>query len=159
MDTNDYIGSFRNKGLICFEEITDYSLITDEKLKRKLKRKSPEEILSPPVEEIKKSKKLKKTEKKSNKSVSFKEEVTVLNENEPTAAAAVVVKKVNKTSNKKKKEPKKKLESDLITIKKIKKSNKTNSTSSLSMHIKATNNEVFDEEDFQKSKYINYYIS
>ena len=63
------------------------------------------------------------------------------------------------TSNKKKKEPKKKLESDLITIKKIKKSNKTNSTSSLSMHIKATNNEVFDEEDFQKSKYIKYYIN
>lgn len=151
MDTNDYIGSFRNKGLICFEEITDYSLITDEKLKRKLKRKIPEEIQSP-VEEIKKSKKLKKVDKKSNKSVSFKEEVTVLNENEPTAA--VVVKKV-KTTNKKKKEPKKKLESDLITIKKIKKSNKTNSTSSLSMHIKATNNEVFDEEDFQKSKYIN----
>ncbi len=151
MDTNDYIGSFRNKGLICFEEITDYSLITDEKLKRKLKRKIPEEIQSP-VEEIKKAKKLKKADKKSNKSVSFKEEVTVLNENEPTAA--VVVKKV-KTTNKKKKEPKKKLESDLITIKKIKKSNKTNSTSSLSMHIKATNNEVFDEEDFQKSKYIN----
>ena len=32
METTDYTGSFRNKGLICFEEITDYSLITDEKV-------------------------------------------------------------------------------------------------------------------------------
>jgi hypothetical protein len=40
METTDYMGSFRNKGLICFEEITDYSLITDEKVRKTISSSS-----------------------------------------------------------------------------------------------------------------------
>ena len=66
--------------------------------------------------------------------------------------STVLQDQVKKTVKKSKKEIKKpKLESDLLKIKKITKSNKSNSTSGLSMHVKETDDDLLDEEDFNQS--------
>lgn len=120
-------------------------------MKRKLKRKSPEH--SGEESELKKSPTKKKKLSKS-KSVSFNEEVTVLNEKQNIKtstqlldASKEAVKKAPKAKKPKKKEEKKKLESDKL---KLKKSNKANSTSRISLHADET--AEFDQDDFNKSK-------
>lgn len=117
---------------------------------QKLKRKSAD-VSNDEVKPEKKNSKKKKLSNTNTKSVSFNEQVEVLNAKKKKVST-VLQDQVKKTVKKSKKEIKKpKLESDLLKIKKITKSNKSNSTSGLSMHVKETDDDLLDEEDFNQS--------
>ncbi|CAF1032682.1 unnamed protein product [Brachionus calyciflorus] len=126
------------KGLISFEEITDYNLI-DEKQLRLKKRKNSESV--DPGVEAKKPKFLVKKNvdrKKTNKSkVKFSDEVTV-GEFDKSDKQEIKIKKVKKLKNSKSKKAKKN------------KSHNSNSTSRLNMFKTDEDTENnFDQEDFE----------
>ena len=130
--------------------ISKQKISIKKKLLQKLKRKSAD-VSNNEVKPEKKNSKKKKLSNTNTKSVSFNEKVEVLNAKKKKVST-VLQDQVKKTVKKSKKEIKKpKLESDLLKIKKITKSNKSNSTSGLSLHVKETDDDLLDEEDFNQS--------
>lgn len=167
------MGKFRAKGLICFEEISDYSILDDKKLAKKLKRKIEEPI------DLKKNKKQKKLPDQKSKSKDKKKATTLSKKakKEPkskdTNKTPDIIKEENKTdevkvkpeldeaakklkreqklkkiAKRRKKKEKRKAE---IKAKKVQKTSKSNSTSRTSMHsIDAENTQEFDQADFNE---------
>jgi ATP-dependent RNA helicase DDX24/MAK5 len=164
--------SFKGKDLICFEEISDYSLLTDERLKNKLKRKSSLSHDQPADDAKLKNKKLKKIKKqktskktaladssvkkieKEKPDVSLKKKDTQsLVKPPPSNAPKSKQKKRKDLREKRKRKNLRLIEAGKKVARPVKKSKSqsSNSTSKISLHVKQTEQhleETLDENDF-----------
>lgn len=164
------MGKFRAKGLLCFEEITDYSLLDDklaETLKRKadesseqngdkkkkLKTKLNDSKLKIKKEKTKKAKKVKSSEKLDKPAPKeLPEEKKILTEAELEAAKKLKIeKKQKKNANRKKRKEKRDAKLKEKKTAKSLKTMKTNSTSRMSIHT-GDNEEVDSSNMIEKMK-------